>query len=203
VQEGLDPQQFLLPQIDVPNEEIARRSSEGGVLADKMYSDEAVVVAVSRFYDLYQSAYRWIAENLFPMLKDQLYFYRIGPVRYRALIFRNLYDESGFGERGHPSSVFSAWEPVANMTDSATICEVTYDWPYDQGYDLLPSAPRVERALRELGRMNRLVRYQMSFRSAYMLSDYFGGMAVHEEVYKQLEQDIVRDLLGDTMSRLP
>jgi hypothetical protein len=203
VQEGLDPQQFLLPQIDVPNEEIARRSSEGGVLADKMYSDEAVVVAVSRFYDLYQSAYRWIAENLFPMLKDQLYFYRIGPVRYRALIFRNLYDEPGFGERGHPSSVFSAWEPVANMTDSATICEVTYDWPYDQGYDLLPSAPRVERALRELGRMNRLVRYQMSFRSAYMLSDYFGGMAVHEEVYKQLEQDIVRDLLGHTMSRLP
>jgi hypothetical protein len=68
---------------------------------------------------------------------------------------------------------------------------------------LLPSAPRVERALRELGRMDRLVRYQMSFRSAYMLSDYFGGMAVHEEVYKQLEQDIVRDLLGDTMSRLP
>lgn len=203
MQEGLDPQQFLLPPIDVPDEEIARRGSGGSVLADKMYSDEAVAVAVGRFYDLYQSAYRWIAENVFPTLKDQLYFYRVGPVRYRALIFRNLYDEPGFGEGGARSLVFPEWEPVAKSANSATICEVTYDWPYDQGYDALAGAPRVERRLRELGRMNRLVRRQMRFGGGYMLSHYFGRMVVHEEVYKQLEQDIVRDLLGDTMSRLP
>jgi hypothetical protein len=51
--------------------------------------------------------------------------------------------------------------------------------------------------------MNRLVRRQMHFGDGYELSHYFGRMVVHEEVYKQLEQDIVRDLLGDTMSRLP
>jgi hypothetical protein len=193
----------LLPPIDVPGEEIARRSSGGSVLVDKMYSDEAVVVAVCRFYDHYQAAYRWIAENLFPTLKDQLFLYRVGPVRHRALIFRNLYDEPDFGEGGNPSWVFLEWEPVANTADSATICEVTYDWPYDQGYDVLTGAPRVRRALQELGRMNRLVHHQMRFGGGYRLSHYFTNMAVHEEVYKQLEQDIVRDLLGDTMSRLP
>jgi Type I restriction enzyme R protein N terminus (HSDR_N) len=202
-QEGLDPQQFLLPPIDVPDEEIARRSSGGSVLADKMYSDEAVAVAVCRFYDLYQAAYRWIAENLFPTLKDQLYFYRVGPVRYRALIFRNLYDEPRFGEGGKPSWVFLEWEPIASLGNSATICEITYDWPYDQGYDALAAAPRVRRTLRELGRMNQLVRRQMIFGGGYMLSHYFRRMVVHEEVYEQLEQDIVRDLLGDAMSRLP
>jgi hypothetical protein len=201
--DGLDPRRFLLPPFDVPDEEVARRGSGGSVLADKLYSDEAVAVAVARFYDLYQSAYRWIAENVFPTLKDQLYFYRIGPVRYRALIFRNLYNEPGFGEGGEPSLVFPEWEPVANIADAATVCEVTYEWPYDHGYDVLASAPRVERALRELGRMNKLVRHQMRFGGGYMLSHYFGSMAVHEEVYKQLEQDIVRDLLGDTMGRLP
>ncbi len=61
----------------------------GGALADKWYSDEAVAVAAGRFYNLYQSAYRWIAENLFPTLKNQLFFYRVGPVKYRVLIFRN------------------------------------------------------------------------------------------------------------------
>jgi Type I restriction enzyme R protein N terminus (HSDR_N) len=202
-QDGLDPQRFLLPPIDVPDEEIARRSSGGSVLVDKIYSDEAVVVAVCRFYDHYQAAYRWIAENLFPTLKDQLFLYRVGPVRHRALIFRNLYDEPDFGEGGNPSWVFLEWEPVANTADSATICEVTYDWPYDQGYDVLTGAPRVRRALQELGRMNRLVHHQMRFGGGYRLSHYFTNMAVHEEVYKQLEQDIVRDLLGDTMSRLP
>ena len=51
--------------------------------------------------------------------------------------------------------------------------------------------------------MNRLVRHQMSFGGGHILSDYFMNTAVQEEVYKQLEQDIVRDLLGDHMGRLP
>lgn len=199
----LDPQQYLPPPRDVPLGEVTGRGSGGSVLLDKMYSDDAVAVAVGRFYDLYQSAYRWIAENLFPTLKDQLYFYRVGPVRHRALIFRNPYEGSGANRQGKPSVVFPMWEPVASLADSVTICEVTYDWPYDQGYDALDDAPRVEQTLRELGRMNRLVRHQMRFGGGHMLSHYFTNMALHEEVYKQLEQDIVRDLLGDTMGRLP
>ena len=203
VQDGLDPLQFLLPPIDVAQDEISRRSSGGSVLADKMYSDEAVATAVGRFYNDFQSAYRWIAENLFPTLKNQLYFYRVGPVRYRVLIFRNLEEGSGINRQGKPSVVFPSWEPVADTSDSRTVCEVTYDWPYDHGYDERSDALRVEHDLRNLGRMNRLVRYQMRFGGGYMLSHYFTNMAVHEEVYKQLEQDMVKDLLGDTMSRLP
>jgi len=51
--------------------------------------------------------------------------------------------------------------------------------------------------------MNRLVRHQMSFGGGHILSDYFMNTAVQEEVCKQLEQDIVRDLLGGHMGRLP
>lgn len=99
--------------------------------------------------------------------------------------------------------VFPAWEPVASSADSATVCKVIYAWPYDQGYSALHDAPHVKRALGELGRMNRLVRHQMSFGGGHILSDYFMNTAVQEEVCKQLEQDIVRDLLGDHMGRLP
>jgi len=120
------------------------------VLVDQMYSDEAVVLAVARFYDLYQSAYRWMAENLFPTLKDQLYFYRVGPVRYHALIFRNPDEEVGFDRQDRRSMVFPAWEPVASSADSATVCKVIYAWPYDQGYSALHDAPHVKRALGSL-----------------------------------------------------
>lgn len=84
--DGVDPRHFLPPPYNVPAEEVARRSSGRGALVDKFYSDGALAVAVARFYDLYQSAYRWIAENVFPALKHQLGFYRVGPVRHRALI---------------------------------------------------------------------------------------------------------------------
>jgi hypothetical protein len=140
-QDGLDPRQFLLPPRDVSDEEVARRGSGGSVLADKFYSDEATMTALARFYDLYQLAYRWIVENLFPLLRDQLYFYRVGPVKFKVLIFRNLYDEPGFGEGGKPSLVFPSWEPVASLAQAATVCEVTYEWSYDQGYDALDYAP--------------------------------------------------------------
>jgi hypothetical protein len=61
----------------------------------------------------------------------------------------------------------------------------------------------VEQALEGLGRMNSLVRYQMRFGGGDMLPHYFERTVVHEEVYGQLEQDIVQDLLDDTMRRLP
>lgn len=181
---GLDPSLFLLPESDVSDEELQRISSGVSLLTDKFYSDDAVALAVGRFYDLYQSAYRWIVEHMFPTLRDQLYFYCVGPVRYRALIFRNPDEEVRFDRHDKPSVVFLAWEPVASMTESATVCEVTYDWPHDQDYDALVDAPRVKRALEQLGRMNRLVRHQLRFGGGRMLSDYFGRMAVHEQVYK-------------------
>jgi hypothetical protein len=202
VRAGLDPQQFLPPDPDVPADQVKPMRS-GGVLAGKLYSDEAAVVAVGRYYDLYQLAYRWIAENLFSTLKDQLYFYRVGPVKYRVLIFRNPDEDVDPEFRGKPSVVLPKWEPVASSADSATVCEVTYEWPYDQGYDVFADAPRVKHKLGELGRMNGLVRRQMRFGSRPRLGEFFGRMAVHNAVYKQLKQDIVRDLLGDILGRLP
>ena len=119
------------------------------------------------------------------------------------MAFRNPDEDVDPEHRGKPSVVFPRWEPVPSSAESATVCAVTYEWPYDQGYDELDDAPRVKRALGELDRMNRLVSHQMRFGGGYMLSHYFGRTAVHEEVYKQLEQDIVRDLLGDITDRLP
>jgi hypothetical protein len=44
----------------------------------------------------------------------------------------------------------------------------------DHGYDELDCAPRVECALRELGRMNRLVRHQLRYGGSYELRSKAG-----------------------------
>jgi hypothetical protein len=151
---GLDPSSFLPPERDVSQEELERISAgRVSVLADKFYSDEAIALYIGRFYDLCQSAYRWIAEHHFPSLKDQLGLYRVGPVRYRALVFRNMREEVGAEREGRPSWVYVDWEPVASEAEARTICEVSREQPEWSIESFDPDRYyRVERALREFGR---------------------------------------------------
>lgn len=105
-------------------------------------------------------------------------------------------------DQSRSSMVVVRWEPVASMADSATVCEVTHDWPGNEA-DFDEEEARLERMLQELGRSYRLASRQMYTESVHGPSHHMGSTPVHDEVYRQLEQDIVRDLLGDAMGRLP
>lgn len=199
---GLDPRLFLPPERDVSQEELRRISSgSGSVLVDKWYSDTALASYIGRFYDLSQSAYRWIAEHLFPSLKDHLGFYRVGPVRHHALIFRNMREGAGADPQGKPSWVFVNWEPVASEAEAATVCRVTYEWPTDE--DDLDHYDRAERALRELGRASTTDFAPMWSRRSHALTFPMVGTAVHDEVYKRLETELVKYLMQGKGGRLP
>jgi hypothetical protein len=202
----LDPALFLPPERDVSQEELERISGgRESVGVDKPYSDDAIALYIGRFYDLCQSAYRWIAEHYFPSLKDQMGFYRVGPVRYRALIFRNMREEVGAEREDKPSWVYVDWEPVASDAEARTICEVTHEWPHEGSTD--PFDPdrysRVERALRELGRVSTDDFAPMWSRRSHALTQPIVGTAVHDEVYKQLEREIVTQLMRGKGGRLP
>lgn len=204
---GLDPATFLKPEGDLTQED-RRRMGLGPEdnLVDKWYSDEAIALYIGRHYDLCQSAYRWIAEHHFPSLKDQMGFYRVGPVRHRALIFRNLREVVGLDRQDEPSWVFVDWEPVASEAEARTVCEVTHNWPPEDSlerFDLERSARR-ERVLQELGRATTADFAPMWARRSHALTYPMGaGMTVHDEVYKQLEREIVKQLMRGKGSRLP
>jgi hypothetical protein len=203
---GLDPASFLPPERDVSQEELARASAgKGSVLVDKFYSDEAVALYIGRYYDLCQAAYRWIAEHHFPVLKDQMGLYRVGPVRHRALVFRNMREDVGAEDEEKPSWVYVDWDPVPSEAEARTICEVTHEWPRAEsvrGFDP-DHYPRVERALRELGRVSTTEFANMWSRRSHALTHPMGGMAVHDEVYQQLQREIVTQLMRGMGGRLP
>ena len=200
---GLDPKTFLPPERDVFGDELQRLGSGDSVLVDKPYSDEAIAAYVGRHYDLLQSAYRWIAENLFPGLKKHMAFYRVGPVRHRVLIYRNADEGSGADRRGRPSIAIAEWEPVAYGADSATVCEVTHEWPGDDyPGDASERYARIERALRDLGRTSKGVGSTWSTRST-LLTSYIGRMEVHDAVYRLLQDEIVKGIMRGEGGRLP
>lgn len=200
----LDPRLFLPPERDVTDEELRRLSSGGSVLVDKFYSDEAVALYVARYYDMYQSAYRWIAENLFPSLKHQLGFYRLGPVKHRALIFRNMDEGSAADRLGRPSWVHVSYEPVAYEAEAATVCEVTHERPADGDPDADgPEDRRAQRALRETNGEARSSAEPLRTKISHGLTYPMRSMAVHEAVYRQLRRDIVQNLMEGTRGRRP
>ena len=174
------------------------------MLVDKFYGDEAVALYVARYYDMYQSAYRWVAENLFPSLRHQLGFYRLGPVKHRALIFRNMDEGSAADRRCRPSWVHVSYEPAANEAEAATVCEVTHERSADGG--LAGDGPedrRAQRALREMDGEDRSSADPLRTKISHGLTYPMRSMAVHEAVYRQLRRDIVKNLMEGTRGRRP
>lgn len=140
-----------------------------------------------------------------PSLKDQLGLYCVGPVRYRALVFRNIREGVGAEREGKPSWVYVDWEPVASEAEARTVCEVTHEWPSEGSTDRFDPDrySRVERTLRELGRAAADDFAPMWSRRSHALTNPMVGMAVHDEVYSQLEREIVTQLMRGEGGRLP
>jgi hypothetical protein len=199
-EQGLDPEAFLLPPPDVDPEHVAE--SRRGYMW-RYYSDEQLQARVATFHDYFQQAYRWIVEHHFPTLKEQMYLYRIGPIQFDAVIYIDKSERSGVQPWAVRDHVSVAWKPVPEGDDYSTITHVTLEEPKNLLEDVSQTLRQIESELGSLGRLSDLVSRQLRMGGYGRIEDYFVPNALNREVYRQLEQDLIRDLLGDFMGRIP
>jgi hypothetical protein len=104
----------------------------------------------------------------------------------------------GAEREGKPSWVYVDWEPVASEAEARTICEVSREQPEWSIDSFDPDRyNRVEQALRKFGRTFADDFAPMWSRKSHVLTHPMSGTAVHDEVYKQLESEIVAQLMRD------
>jgi hypothetical protein len=198
-EQRLNPQDLLLPPPDLALESIPENLRS---LLWGRYSDEQLQARIARFFDFFQQSYRWVIEHHFPTLMEQMYLYRIGPLRFHATIFKDRNERIAALPWEPRASVRVSWEPVPEGDDYSTSTQMIFDDPENLFADVSHVFRRIESQLAHLGRMSILVSRQLRLGGYGHIEDYFMPDALNREVYRQLEQDLVRDLMGDTMSRI-
>jgi DNA replication protein DnaC len=171
--EGVNPRDYLLPPPDRKWEEIP----EGKRFVWNLWSESELCKRIGLFFDFFQYSYRRIVETCFPTLKEDLYFYRIGPVKYFASIY---IDESPMG-----GYVELSWEPVPTMADTKTHV-VKLDTEPDRNYQAIEDEfKKLRGQLFALGRRND----QISIGGGSLIFNYLEDKYLSEEVYKELIKD--------------
>lgn len=181
--ENVDPKEFLLPGPDQDSASIPL----GQRYEWSAWSEEQLALRIERFYDYYQQSYRQIVECCFPTLKGNLYFYRVGPVRFKATIYKPFDNARLFR-----SYVDLTWEPIADGEPTRPTVIITETEPVRGSEQQMKEFERLRGQLRNLGRSSqRISTGGGSLLSMYLNTDTFLG----DTVYKQLVSDLT-DILG-------
>lgn len=173
--QNINPTDFMLPLQDIHWEAIPPEKR----FIWSVYSDQQLCARVGKYYDLYQESYRSLVEGAFSKIKDYLYFYRIGPVRFHATVWRQNVDVQGFG-----GVVYVKWEPIANDEDRRTVVEITNErLELGEFMDYQTASNK----LRQLSRESEI----LSLGSSSLLNHHLGSKSIlHQEVYQQIRDDL-------------
>jgi hypothetical protein len=174
--DGINHTEYLLPKADLRWEDISEKVS----YVWSNWSDQRICEKVGRFYDFYQRSYRFMVETCFPTLKDDLYFYHIGPVRFKAIIIRNK-EEQDFG-----GYINLSWRPVANGESTQTLVEFSESEIKETYDDNEREFDEIAKQLIMLGRKSD----HIVTGGGTSLSEYTGSNDfLRKEVYEQLFND--------------
>lgn len=167
-----DISEYMLPDQDIAWDQV--KSDKHWVWTP--YSDNQLCKRISKFFDLFQDAYRYIVETYFPTLTENLYLYRIGPIKYIATIVKNDSDS----DRG---SVLLDWIPVTENENNNTVVFITNKRPnidYNKQFNIWRDQLKI------LGRDTSSI----SAGGSSVLGRYFGDNVIRDEVYQQLQHDL-------------
>ncbi len=190
-EKGIAPDEILLPPPDRDLSEIAEDETRF-ISTWARWTDSQLKARVGRFYDYFQDAYRWLVESYFPTLRDQLYFYRVGPVKFDAVVYKDTTEVAG-------SQVSFQFSPVATTSDRTTRVTVSTErrcinpdyWTERQCFSM------VLRSLdRSLGPFSRgpLWSNDIGYHGDGLWKCTGEGMILHDKVFDQLLRDFSRIL---------
>jgi hypothetical protein len=166
-------QSYLMPIADLKWEDLPKEK----LYVWSNWSEKQLCLKIGRFYDAFQDAYRYMVESCFPSLKNELYFYSVGPVRFTAIIHRPE-------EKTRGGYVDLSWRPVREYDSASTIVQVAKD--NNEKKDSRKEFDEIAQQLRQLGRKY----HNISIGSGCLISGYTGSdKLLREEVYKQLQSD--------------
>lgn len=182
----IKPIDYLLPKEDINPTEIQNNVRYWW----ELWSDKQITNRIARFYESYQLSYRYLVENYFPSIKNNLPLYVIGPIRFNITVGGNRREMI----RNHGGGIEVTWEPVEDINDIKTnICE-DYSKKLEEPLDYHNQIERnISQNLFRLGR-KRLPFYS---RKNSLLSLYFIlDNELRKDIYKQLKADLGY-ILGD------
>ena len=174
--QNISASEYLLPIQDLPWEQV--RGKKCYVWSP--YSDEQLCRRISRFYDLFQDSYRTMVEKCFPTLTEDMYLYRIGPIKYNAIIIIEKNDDSW-----HGGYVELKWVPVKSNDDRKTIVTITDKRINKNHNEIENEFDRLRDQLKILVRDTSLI----STGGGGILGLYFRVEVVRDKVYKELAND--------------
>lgn len=184
---NLDLNDYLLPDKDI---EPVHKSE---YYYWEVFSDEQLIKRITKFFESYQLSYRYLVENYFPSLKNDLPLYAIGPLKFNIII--NFRDDITERIMYHGGSIAVTWEPIEEIKDIKP--NVIHD---DRIKNDLNSEEYFKKMEKDISHnLSRLGRKRLPFprtsRSLLVLfiNDY---NKLRVEVYKQLKEDLSY-VLGD------